>query len=256
MAQDNSTQRRPSSRCSHAGPLGEGLFPLSMAGRSWSQDTRSSTPSLAPPASAPACSPTPLPSPIITFARAKGTGPTTWGCFCITIFKSALLLQKNLKHRRKLIKHRRKLKSATLPHPRNDPIHSGTRQHVQTEEAGSPPRSTPCGVCRPRAGGHWPLCPLPKGEAGLATPRQAAQSAQAQGRGTLTSILYLEGSRARRPMASHTQSAQAQGMRDTDPPSSARGRRQSSWKVLPAPPGREAPTSPGAEGPRHTNLSD
>ena len=37
-------------------------------------------------------SPTPLPSPIITFARAKGTGPTTWGCFCITIFKSALLL--------------------------------------------------------------------------------------------------------------------------------------------------------------------
>ena len=72
-------------------------------------------------------SPTPLPTPISTFARAKETGPYTWGYFCITIFKSALLLQKNLKHKRKL-------KLVTLP-PRNDPIHSGTQQHFQTREA-------------------------------------------------------------------------------------------------------------------------
>lgn len=72
-------------------------------------------------------SPTPLPAPISTLARAKGTGPSAWGYFCITIFKSALLLQKNLKHKRKL-------KLVTLP-PRNDPLHSGTRQHFQTREA-------------------------------------------------------------------------------------------------------------------------
>ena len=64
-----------------------------------------------------------------------------------------------------------------------------------------------------------------------------------------------KGSRARHPTACRTERA-GPGQGDTGPPSSAQGKRQSSWKVLPAPPGREAPVSPGAEGPRHTNLSD
>ena len=65
----------------------------------------------------------------------------------------------------------------------------------------------------------------------------------------------LKGSRAHAPNTP-LQSTETQGREDTDPLSSAGIRRQSSWKVPPAPPGREAPVSPGAERPGHTNLSD
>lgn len=91
-------------------------------------------------------SPTPLPTPISTFARAKETGPYTWGYFRITIFKSALLLQKNLKHKRKL-------KLVTLP-PRNDPIDSGHDSTSRQGKQSSPSHSALLGAWRHGAGGR------------------------------------------------------------------------------------------------------
>ena len=52
------------------------------------------------------------------------------------------------------------MKSVTPP-PRNDPIHSGTRQHFQTEgKQGSPPPTRHFRARRPRAGRTLTLCPL------------------------------------------------------------------------------------------------
>lgn len=154
-----------------------------------------------------------------------------------------------------MIKHRRKLKSATLP-PRNDPTILAHDSTCRQKEAGL---AAPAHTVRRQAPGQGTLalCPLPKGKQGLATPRQAAQSAaaEAQGRGHLTSILTWKGQGS--PPHGKPHRAQAQGMRDTD----LRPRPRQETKLLEGPPSPrpqegEAPTSPGAEGPRHTNLSD